>query len=168
MADATVCGRRFFVNVLVGLADGTPMPRRSPALVLVHVVWATAHRAPVLAPTFDSLLSAILGAKALSLNSLLLGAGGGCDHVHVVLQLAPTASLADVVQRLKGGSSYDAARLTTGPTIIRWQPGYWAESLSPADLDPLLDYVRAQRLHHDDSHPAENWMHEAKPGEGGL
>jgi hypothetical protein len=41
---------------------------------------------------------------------------------------------------------------------LHWQSGYWAESVSPADLDPLASYLRRQRTHRDDSHPAELWQ----------
>ena len=38
-----------------------------------------------------------------------------------------------------------------------WQRGDWAESLSPGDLNPTIDYVTRQRQHHDAAHPAERW-----------
>src|SRR5512138_164882 len=97
------------------------MPRRSPALVLVHAVWATCHRRPV-------------------------------------LRLAVAVRLADLMQHIKGGSAYDANRHPLLPQRLMWQAGYWAESLSPGDFDPLARYVHAQRLHHDPTHPAERWQ----------
>ena len=37
------------------------------------------------------------------------------------------------------------------------QVGYWAESLTPIALEPLVAYVRGQRAHHGDRAPAEAW-----------
>lgn len=133
------------------------MPRRSPALLLVHVVWATSGRRPILEPTFDSTLLGILIGRARELGCMVLCGGCAPDHVHVIVDLVPRVALAELVQRLKGGSAYDASRHPLCPQKIRWQDGYWAESLSPADLTPLARYVRSQRSHHDRSHPAERW-----------
>ncbi len=145
------------------------MPRRSPALVLVHAVWATCHRRPVLPPTFDDTLAGILGAKARDLGCALLVAGCADDHVHTVLRLAAAVRLADLMQHIKGGSAYDANRHPLLSQRLMWQAGYWAESLSPADFDALARYVRAQRVHHDPTHPAERWQFDddREPAAGG-
>jgi putative transposase len=107
---------------------------------------------------FDPMLASILGHKARSLACVLIVAGCGPDHVHVLLRLAPTIALAGAVQSLKGATAHNVnqERLLTEP--LTWQAGYWAESLGPADLDPVARYLRLQRQHHDDSHPTERWQ----------
>jgi putative transposase len=134
------------------------MPRRSPTLILAHVVWATLGRRPVLEPSRDDSLIAIFGGKARDAGCLLLTAGCAVDHVHVLVRISPSARLADLVQRMKGGGAYDANHASTPTARIEWQAGYWAESFSPADLDALTRYVQSQRSHHDPSHPAERWQ----------
>ena len=126
-------------------------------MVLVHVVWSTWRRHPLLARAIDDRLIGIIGAKARDIGCVLLGAGCALDHVHALVRLVPSVPLADLVQRIKGGSAYDINHGVFEPRI-RWQPGCWAESLSPADVDPLARYVRNQRGHHDFSHPAERWQ----------
>jgi REP element-mobilizing transposase RayT len=138
--------------------DDLPVPRRSPALLLVHVVWATARRQRLLQPAFDDTLIGIVGAKARDLGCTLIAGGCGPDHVHTVLRLSASVALADLVHRMKGGSAYDVNHPIAAPQSLRWQAGYWAESLGPADLDSLVRYVRGQRVHHDNSHPAESWQ----------
>jgi len=95
---------------------------------------------------------------------------GGCapDHVHVVVRLASSVSLGSLVQYLKGGSAYELHRKAVISRHTFWQAGYWAESLGPHDLDPILRYVRRQREHHDASHPAERWQARESPPLGGL
>ena len=68
-----------------------------------------------------------------------------------------STSLAELVRRMKGASSYELNRYGGLSQRFNWQDGYWAESLSPAHLDAVAQYVREQRTHHDDSHPAERW-----------
>ena len=77
--------------------------------------------------------------------------------------LAATVALSDLVHRIKGGSAYDVNHHLRSPRPLLWQAGYWAESVGPADLDPLIAYVRGQRLHHDPSHPAERWQFGDEP-----
>jgi len=86
------------------------MPRRSPALVLVHIVWATLGRRPMLPASFDSTLAAILGRKASESACWVLGFGAASDHVHVLLRLSPVAPLSSVVKGLKGASAHEVNR----------------------------------------------------------
>ena len=137
------------------------MTRRSPAHLLVHLVWATKRRRPMLPPGFDATLFAIFGDNARGAGCVLRVAGCASDHVHVVVRLAPTTALAELVQKLKGASSRDINGHALLPDRLSWQDGYWAESLAPADFDPLARYIRSQRDHHDDSHPAEQWQFDA-------
>ena len=134
------------------------MHSHSHATVLVHLVWPTQRRAPILPVDFDAPLAALLAGKAQALGCPLLGVGIAPDHVHVALRLASTVALADVVQGMKGASAHDLKASRRLGVVLRWQGGYWAESFAPADADPRLRYLRAQRSHHDDSHPVELWQ----------
>ena len=131
-------------------------------MLLVHLVWATARRRPILEPAFDSTLLGIVTGRAQELGCSVVVAGCAADHLHAVVRVVPRVALADLVQRLKGGSAYDANRHALCPRPVYWQEGYWAESVSPGDLTPLLRYVRGQRQHHDNSHPAERWQFSAE------
>jgi REP element-mobilizing transposase RayT len=145
-------------NAVLTPTDECNMPRRSPALILVHAVWATSRRRPLLRASFDDTLLGILGAKARDLGCVLLRGGCAADHLHLLLRIAASTCLADVVQRIKGGGAYDANRHPLVPERIRWQDGYWAESFAPEHFDPLAHYVESQRTRHDWSHPAERWQ----------
>lgn len=127
--------------------------------VVVHLVGATRHRAPSLAPSLDLQLDALLAALAREAGGALLVAGVASDHVHTLVRVGATVTLADLARRMKGGSAYALNARAPASRPIRWQNGYWAESVSPADLDPLVRYLGRQRAHHDDSHPAELWQH---------
>ena len=131
------------------------MARHSPANILLHVVWSTFRRAPVLAHSRDHDLARLLACKARDHGCRLEATGIAIDHVHVLIGLSTTATIAKVVGEMKGISSW--ARRFDGATC-GWQRGYWVESVSPSDADPLRRYLRGQREPHADSHPAETWM----------
>ena len=131
------------------------MPRRSPALILVHIVWATLGRRPMLPASFDSTLAAILGRTASESGCWILEFGSASDHVHVLLRLSPVAPLSSVVKGLKGAGAHEVNHHGLLLERLALQAGYWAESFGPADVQSLAEYVRVQRTHYDDSHPAE-------------
>ena len=114
------------------------MSSRSPAFVLIHVVWATAHRRPLLVSSLDDRLGGLLGRKARELGCVLFAAGFALDHVHALVRVAPVVPLADLVQRLKGASAHDFNEARLLPQALHWQAGYWAESVGPAELAPLI------------------------------
>jgi putative transposase len=116
-----------------------------------HVVWTTRYRAPVLAVSGDARLAAALGSAASSIGCALLAVGNGVDHVHALVAYPPRLAPATVVQTLKGVSS---RRLG-----LRWQVGYWAESVGPRDLEAVGRYVSEQRLRHKATVTREPWEH---------
>ncbi|HEY1955556.1 MAG TPA: transposase [Polyangiaceae bacterium] len=118
--------------------------------VVVHVVWSTRFRRPTIAVARDAQLARSVAEAGRSVGCEVLAVGNASDHVHAVVQLGATIALATLAQRIKGTTSH--------AMHVAWQRHYWAESVSPIEVDPLLDYVRAQRARHDNSHPDERWQ----------
>jgi putative transposase len=72
------------------------------------------------------------------------------DHVHIIIQTKPCDSVAEVVQRLKGGTSRVIRReypeleeFLWGDSF--WADGYFAETVGNADEDVVRRYIREQR-----------------------
>ena len=65
------------------------------------------------------------------------------DHVHVFAQIPPTQTVAHVVGRWKGASSFavNAHRPDTAAKLA-WQEGYGALSVSQSGFDRVLAYVQ--------------------------
>jgi putative transposase len=123
--------------------------RHSDNLLLVHIVWATARRESLLSPDADRWLAAELRRKAYEAGCALVACGNAADHVHVLVRYPSTVTVASVVQRLKGASSY-AWKLARRCPRLAWQAGFWAASVSPADCEAVARYVDRQRVHHRD------------------
>lgn len=87
-------------------------------------------------------------AKAIEAGSRLLELGVADDHLHSLLRFPSTVTLAAVVQRLKGASSYECNQRQLLPQRLRWQRGYWAETVGPDAVVPLIQYLATQREHH--------------------
>src|SRR5260370_33110382 len=127
----------------------------SVSTMVVPAVWATAGRASVLLPSADEWIAQVLRRKAMELGAVMLAVGNAADHVHVVLQQAPAMAVATLVGRLKGASSRAAHVSGVMGGDEGWQVGYWAESVRPAHIEPLLAYVQPQPVHHATRSPLE-------------
>ena len=96
--------------------------------------------------------------KARELDCTPMAVGNAADHVHVLMRLSPGANVAELIKHLKGASAYQINLGVRLPFRLRWQSGYWAESVAPYDASALTAYISGQRQRHDDSHPAECWQ----------
>jgi len=75
----------------------------------------------------------------------------GCvrDHVHVLVRLHPTVSVARLVRRLKGASSAVADQERHGVTErLYWATGYAIQSVSLSHLDGVRRHLRSQPDRH--------------------
>ena len=73
--------------------------------------------------------------------------GGVADHVHLLLGLRATHSLADVVRELKTASSrwiHEELRVLR----FGWQDGYGAFTVSRSNVPPVRKYIATQEEHH--------------------
>lgn len=120
-------------------------PLRAVCKVLVHVVWSTHLRRPRLVPALDPWLRATFANKAKAAGAQVIEAEIAMNHVHVPLQVSSRAEVADVVQRMKGASSYLCNAQGLMRERLRWQRGYWVQSFEPEHLPKLIEYVRTQR-----------------------
>jgi REP element-mobilizing transposase RayT len=134
-----------------------PWHAHATTVLVVHVIWSTRNRAPWLDPSLDAWLAALLERKARALDCLLIAAGNADDHVHVVVRHPPRVSVAQIAHRLKGASSRSLHLTLPQTRGLVWQVGYWAETVTPAALEPLLAYVRGQRAHHRGYSCLEAW-----------
>ena len=69
------------------------------------------------------------------------------DHVHVLIQVHPTETVAEVVQRLKGGTSYlvrkefpELEEFLWGDSF--WADGYFAETVGAQSFSAVKRYIQ--------------------------
>ena len=69
------------------------------------------------------------------------------DHVHVLIQVQPTETVADVVQKLKGGTSYllrkefpELEEFLWGEHF--WADGYFAETVGARSFAAVKRYIK--------------------------
>ena len=82
------------------------MPQ-SLSRVLLHVVFSTKNRAPVLTPELQEKLHPYLGGVLNSIGCSSIQVGGVEDHVHLFFMLSRIKTIAQVVEKVKTSSSKD-------------------------------------------------------------
>jgi putative transposase len=114
--------------------------------ILVHMVFATKERLPLIMPDFKPKLHAYMAGTVRGLGCHLHALDGVADHCHLVFDLAPKIALADFTNKLKSGSTKWAR--DEGMRQFGWQRGYGAFSMNQESLDRTVKYVRSQEQHH--------------------
>jgi putative transposase len=115
---------------------------------LVHVVFATAERRSGIRDEMRERLHAYLGGIGRENGIQILAVGGVSDHVHLLLSLPRTVSVAKAVQLLKSGSSKWIHESFPESRNFAWQEGYGAFSVGVSQRAPTVKYIEAQVEHH--------------------
>jgi putative transposase len=115
---------------------------------LVHVVFATAERRSAIRDEMRERLHAYLGGIAHENGIQTLAVGGVADHVHLLLSLPRTVSVAKAVQLLKSGSSKWIHENFPGSRNFAWQEGYGAFSIGVSQKATTVKYIQAQVEHY--------------------
>lgn len=121
---------------------------QSLAKNLVHLVYSTKHREPLIAEAHRAALFAYQAGILSELESPALAIGGVGDHVHALFTLSKNLPLKKVVEEVKKGSSkwmkLDGRNLPN----FAWQAGYAAFSVSQSKAEAVVRYIEAQAEHH--------------------
>ena len=123
------------------------MPQ-SLSRVLIHLVFSTKNREPLLTPAIQSELHPYLAGALDNMNCPSLRVGGVEDHVHLFFGLCRTLTIAQVVESVKTSSSKWIKSKGGGFAGFHWQSGYGAFSVSQSDADAVVAYVAEQERHH--------------------
>jgi putative transposase len=110
---------------------------------LLHCIFSTKDRADTIPD--PATLGRYLGGVAREKKIPLILAGGTRNHVHVLIALPASMTLAKAMQDLKGNSSRWLGLQTTG---FAWQEGYSAFSVSPPNKQAVIAYINGQERHH--------------------
>lgn len=116
--------------------------------VFVHCVWSTWDRAPDLVGEVEATVYRSLRAECARMGVEVLALGGVADHVHLLVRLPPSVSLAGVMKQCKGASSHLVNHSGDEGFLFRWQGAYRAFSVAPDGVRRVQDYIARQREHH--------------------
>ncbi len=124
------------------------MTRMSYVSSYFHCVFGTKERRPLIPPPLQQRLWPFLGGIARQNGMKALEIGGTTDHVHLLLSLPSTISVAKALQLIKGGSSKWVHETFPEQRLFGWQVKYGAFAVSVSLLDKTIQYIKSQEEHH--------------------
>jgi putative transposase len=121
---------------------------QSLASVLIHLVYSTKGRAPLLPHARFAGLHGYAHGIFEDQKCRLIEINNVSDHVHALFDLHRTKALSDVVMHVKKGTSRWLKE--QGPEFeeFDWQDGYGAFSVGRSQREELVAYIRNQQRRH--------------------
>jgi REP-associated tyrosine transposase len=116
--------------------------------LLTHVIFSTKDRQLSINAELKPQLCAYMGGIVREYNGTALMVGGTVDHVHLLLRLPPSVSIAETMRVLKANSSRWVHEKWPSCSAFGWQTGYGAFSVSQSNVSAVLRYIANQEEHH--------------------
>jgi len=114
--------------------------------VVVHLIFSTKLRRPLIVPDIRSDVFAYLGGIVRELRSTALIVNGTSDHVHMLIRIRPALSIAEIARIVKANSSGWIRK--KGHKEFAWQVGYGVFSVSESSVPAVTKYIASQEEHH--------------------
>ena len=117
--------------------------------VYIHFVWSTKNRIPFLhtKELRQKMWNHILE-KAREKNIFIDFINGGSDHCHCLISLGYDQSIQQIMQLIKGESSFWINKQNLIEEKFEWQDGYYAVSVSESVIDKVRNYIKNQEEQH--------------------
>lgn len=122
--------------------------RRAHLSVFIHLIWSTWDRNPVLDGDLRRNVHRAIGAKCVELGLTPVAIGGVEDHVHLLVELPATITIADLVGQAKGASAPLVNYQLAPGSAFKWLGAYAAFSVSQRAVSRVTDYIARQPEHH--------------------
>ena len=123
------------------------MPQ-SLAKIMLHVVFGTKHREPMISPEMRDDLASYIAGILRELDSPPIIVRRVADHVHILCCLSRTRSISSILKELKQFSSAWVKEKWPGKQDFYWQSGYAVSSVSQSNVDVVRKYIDGQEEHH--------------------
>jgi putative transposase len=113
---------------------------------LLHFIFSTQGRRPLIQPEFRDDLFAYLGGIIREMNGTALIINGEPDHIHMLVRVRPVHSAAEIARVAKANSSRWARERHSA--AFAWQTGYGVFSVSESGVAAVTEYIARQAEHH--------------------
>ena len=123
------------------------MPQ-SLAKLLVHLIYSTKNREPVLREDIRDELHRYSAGILKELESPAILINSVEDHIHILYAHTKNFSPSKIVEEVKKGSSKWFKTKGLAYAEFHWQNGYGAFSVSQSNVEEVRNYIENQAIHH--------------------
>jgi putative transposase len=118
------------------------------AKVMIHYIWSTKNREPLITSELKPLLLAHIKKNSLDKNIFIDTINCVDNHIHLLISLGTEQTIAKIAMLIKGESSFWVNKKKLINYKFEWQDEYIALSVSEAALSRLRKYIANQEEHH--------------------
>jgi REP element-mobilizing transposase RayT len=116
--------------------------------IFYQIIFGTKYRKPTIVSAHDEELYKYIYGIIKNKKCKLYRINGIEDHIHIMSDLHPSASLSNYVKDIKVASSLWMKQTGKFPAFEGWQDGYGAFTYSVHERDKIINYVKNQKEHH--------------------
>lgn len=116
--------------------------------VLIHFVWATKNRVPILKEDIRLKIFKHIKQKSIENKIFIDCINGHDDHVHCLVSLGRSQTISKVIGMIKGEAAHWINENKLCKTKLEWQDEYYCASVSPTQKEIVRKYIHNQVEHH--------------------
>jgi REP element-mobilizing transposase RayT len=116
--------------------------------IYIHIVFAVRNREALINSVLKEMLYKYISGTIEKQNQKLYIINGMPDHVHILVSLNGSLSVANLVKEIKEHSTKYINEQNVLKAKFYWQEGYGAFSVSQSALKNVIDYIKNQEHHH--------------------
>jgi REP element-mobilizing transposase RayT len=116
--------------------------------VYIQLVFAVKGRQSMIVERIEGQIYSYLTSIIQNRGHRVLAINGMPDHVHILVALAATQSISDLVRDVKSNSSRMIHEQRLLPRRFEWQRSYAVFSYSKSQLPAVKRYIASQKEHH--------------------
>ena len=116
--------------------------------VWIHLVWSTKNRYPFLTKEIRQTVFEHIRQNAKTKKIYLDCVNGFTDHIHCLVSLSNEQTISNLLQLIKGESSFWINKQKLSPSKFQWQEEYFAVSVSHSQVRKVREYIYDQENHH--------------------
>ena len=116
--------------------------------IWVHCVWSTKMRKPFLESGIKNKVIEHIRENAKIKNIYIDFINGYSEHLHALISLQKKQNISDVMQLIKGESSWWINKSNLLRNKFSWQDDFFAVSVSHSQVNEVRDYIKNQEQHH--------------------
>jgi REP element-mobilizing transposase RayT len=116
--------------------------------VMIHYIWATKNRYPLITPQLKQQLLPHIKENSLKKEIYIDRLNCVADHIHLLISLGTEQTISKVAQLIKGESSFWVNQSNIIKDKFEWQDEYIALSVSESGLEKVREYIMNQQEHH--------------------
>ncbi len=116
--------------------------------IWIHCVWGTKKRLSFLTPDNKWEIINHIKDNALKKGIYVDHINGDTEHLHCLISMSAKQNIAEIMQLIKGESSFWINKNNLSIGKFEWADEYYAVSVGESQIDKVRSYIKNQEEHH--------------------